>query len=404
LTVLRLQTNRRLSRSRTGKVAGTVLVNLGVFVLLFVLAEGLLSAVLLSSDVLGEDIVPERAHTRYDPELGWAPIPNIHLQDMYGPGVSLRTNSQGFRGTHDHNEAVPPGKRRIICSGDSVTFGYGVDDGNAWCRLLATIDPRLETINMGLPGYGVDQAYLWYKRDAGRFQHHVHLFAPITDNFRRMQSSKWLGYGRPFLVVEGGRLEVTNVPVPSDSYRLPWWTEVRRHLWSLRSAEALRRVRRLAQDFSNRGDAEGTMAARLDARADKDAANKDAPLVVSKILQDLKALNEARGSVLVVMHLPTLSDRGPDTAFWTGVLKAECDALGIPFLNLSAEFDRMPDHEIGRLFLPDLGHFTREGNEYVARLIHQRLARIPAVSRMLDAAGPRHGGNGRHASIPLAFE
>lgn len=399
--MLRFQVHRTQSRTRTAGIARTVLINIAVLILLFVLAEGFLSAALLSSDLLGQDAPLERVHTRYDPELGWAAIPNLDLPDMYGPGGFLRTNSQGFRGNYDYTETVPAGKRRVICSGDSVTFGYGVDDEHAWCRLLETMDPRLETINMALPGYGVDQAFLWYKRDAARFQHQVHLFAPITDDFRRMQSTKFVGYGRPFLVVEDDGLAVTNVPVPAHSFQLPWWTEIRKHLWSLRSAEAVRRLRR---SFSEGGEAGPAVPANR--HANKLAADREAAIVASKLLQDLKALNEARGSILVVVYLPTLSDRGPDTAFWTRVVEAECETLGIPFVNLVTEFDRMPDDEAAQLYLlPDLGHFNRDGNAYVARLVYQRLTRLPEVSRVLFATdGPRSGTAGPHALNPVPVE
>lgn len=386
MAVLQFHAQPRASRTRTTRVVRTLLINIIVLVLLFVLGEGFLSVVLLSSDMLGEHVTLERVHTRYDPELGWAAIPNLDLPSMYGPGGFLRTNSQGFRGADDYTEAVPPGKRRVICSGDSVTFGYGVDDEHTWCRMLETIDPRLETINMGLSGYGVDQAYLWYKRDAARFQHQVHLFAPITDDFRRMQSSKFLGYGRPLLVVEDGRLVVTNVPVPAGSFQLPWWTEVRRHLWSLRSVQAVRRLKQSLSESSGE-----VMAASLDEQTAKAGPDREAAVVVSKLLQDLKRLNEARGSILVVVYLPSHNDRGPDTVFWTGVVERECEMLGIPFLNLLKDFDRLPRAEAARLYLPgDREHFSRKGNEYVARLIYQKLTGLPQLSEVLVAPDRRH--------------
>lgn len=375
--------------TRTVKVVRTALINIIVLVMLFALGEGFLSVALLASDMLREDVTPERTHTRYDPELGWAPIPNLDLPSMYGPGSYLRTNSQGFRGTYDYTETPPPGKRRVICSGDSVTFGYGVDDEHSWCRLLETVDPRLETINMGLSGYGVDQAYLWYKRAAGRFDHQVHLFAPITDDFRRMQSTRFLNYDRPFLAVEDGRLQVTNVPVPERSFKLPWWNEARRHLWSLRSAQA---VRRLDQSVSESQGAGAVLPASL-GKPGKLAADRQTAGVVSVLLRDLQALNEERGSILVVVYLPTHNDRGLDTAFWIGLLEDECKALGIPFVNLVKDFEQMPDHEAIRLYLPDLGHFNRDGNAYVARRIHQYLAGFPEVSRALFRPDGRQARN-----------
>jgi hypothetical protein len=361
----------------------TVLVNIIVLVLLVVLAEGLFSVLLLSSDLLRNDTRPERLHTRYDPELGWAPIPNLYLPDMYGPGVYLRTNSQGFRGLYNYTEAVPPGRHRVICSGDSVTFGFGVDNKHSWCRLLETIDPHLETINMALPGYGVDQAYLSYKRNAVNFKHQVHLFAPITDDFRRMQqSTKFIGYDRPLLVAEGDRLVATNVP-----FQPPWLNHVRRSLWSLRSVQVARRLKRSLVDG---GEETAVVQTELDQRTRK---------IVSLLLRDLKALNEERGSILVFVYLPTHSDRGPETDYWIGVAEAECERLGIPFINVAERFNRMSDPT--QLYLPDLGHFNRAGNQYVARLIYERLSSFPEVARVLFGQDrPRREALGRPARSP----
>lgn len=127
--------------------------------------------------------------------------------------------------------------------------------------------------------------------------------------------------------------------------------------------------------------------------------------MVSKLLQDLKALNEARGSILVVVYLPTLNNTGRDTEFWTGIMKSERETLGIPFVNLMADFEQMPLDKAARLYLPDLGHFNRKGNEYVAQLVYARLTRLPEVSRVLfDAGGsPRRMGGradpGERASL-----
>jgi len=65
--------------------------------------------------------------------------------------------------------------------------------------VLAELDPQLETINMGLVGYGVDQAYRWYRRDAADVD--VHISAFIMHDFMRMQYDKFIGVARPVVVL-----------------------------------------------------------------------------------------------------------------------------------------------------------------------------------------------------------
>jgi hypothetical protein len=126
--------------------------NIVVFGLILVVVEGFASYMLAVRDIMTAYPLAERRHTKYDPELGWVNEASVHIPDMYGPGIYLRTNSEGFRNNHDFDTAVPNGKYRIVCSGDSFTLGYGVDNDHTWCHRLTALDPRLETVNMGQGG------------------------------------------------------------------------------------------------------------------------------------------------------------------------------------------------------------------------------------------------------------
>src|SRR5262245_61369217 len=180
------------------KGAKILLINVVVLLALFALLEGAASLLFIANQIRRTPAA-EASYSRYDETLGWVSQPNVTRPDMYGPGVYLRTNSEGFRNDRDFARAVPPGKTRIICSGDSFTLGFGVNNDQAWCQRIAAINPQFETVNLGQGGYGFDQAYLLYMRAGRELDHQVHLFAFITDDFKRMQSDQFLGYGKPVL-------------------------------------------------------------------------------------------------------------------------------------------------------------------------------------------------------------
>ena len=176
--------------------------NILIIAVILVVIEGLASYSLFARDMMTKVPLAERRHTQYDPDLGWSNIPDVDIPDMYSAGISLRTNGQGFRNDHDFDKSVPDGYKRVICSGDSFTLGYGVGNDHTWCQRLSALDSRLETVNMGQGGYGVDQAYLWYMRDGRVLEHDIHVFAFITDDLFRMLRSQFSGYGKPVLMVE----------------------------------------------------------------------------------------------------------------------------------------------------------------------------------------------------------
>ena len=81
---------------------------------------------------------------------------------------------------------------------------------------------------MGTGGFGVDQAYLWYKRDGIQLDANVLVFAFIEDDFNRMQLPTFLARNpKPVILLDDkGSLSVHNVPVPTwGSHTKPWLVE-----------------------------------------------------------------------------------------------------------------------------------------------------------------------------------
>ena len=341
-----------------------IFVNVILVLVFAALIEGGVSLFLFTWDAFTNRGMAERLHTQYDPELGWVNLPNVHISDMYGAGRQLTTNSRGFRGRSDVADEVQTGKRRVVCVGDSFTLGYGVDDLDTWCHLLGTLDPELETVNMGQGGYGADQAYLWYKRDTKDVDHHLTVLAFITEGFRRMQEKSIAGYGKPILKLENDKLEVDNVPVPESAFFAPWLTQNIDVIRSLRSVEFLNRIRnRLGSTDSQ------------ELQMDRDSETR---AILRELLVDLEKTSTERGSELILVYLPTPRDYEPNKwRAWADSIEEVASELDIPFINLIEPIRGLDREEMTSLFIQDgvidfpgaHGHLNEKGNRYAAETI-----------------------------------
>ncbi len=336
------------------------------------LIEGTASLLVVARMAVTRSVRPdaERAHTRYDAELGWVNLPSRHLPDFYGPGRDLTTNARGFRGADEVADAVAPGRRRLVCSGDSYTLGFGVGDDETWCHLLATLDPARETVNMGQGGYGIDQAWLWYRRDARDLEHQVHLFAFIADDVWRMGSDEFDGYGKPVLRLERGALQVDNVPVPRRGYYVPWLTQNLDLLRQLRSFALLSEI----------------YVSLTRSEVDLEAPGSPLPLALA-VFDELSRQNRAQHSRLVLVLLPSSADdcRSQPVQDLRAALQRATAARGLAYVDLVSQMCQLPGEVTSSYFLPDVegpvpeigGHLSPDGNRFVAaRLdgwLHQAL-------------------------------
>lgn len=100
-----------------------------------------------------------------DPETIWRLRPSSTLQDRGHGFLDVHTNSLGLRGEEPPGERRP-GEVRVLCLGDSVTFGLGVRDDETYpARLQEALrrSPELAgrpvtVLNAGVPGWSVAQA------------------------------------------------------------------------------------------------------------------------------------------------------------------------------------------------------------------------------------------------------
>jgi len=120
-----------------------------------------------------------------DPLLLWRLKPN--LDHAVWDFTVLSTNAQHFRADYP-TKAKPAGTFRIVCLGDSVTFGYRVpvvwpdkpkDYDPEWLpypMLLekelraANLNRQIEVLDMAVPGYTTHQGLAWLRRDIDYLQ------------------------------------------------------------------------------------------------------------------------------------------------------------------------------------------------------------------------------------------
>ena len=152
----------------------------------------------------------------FDAELGWTVAPNRR---------SARENSNaiGARGLREYAPARPAGALRIVSYGDSFTYGAEVADEHTWQAQLERREPAVEAINLGVGGYGTDQALLRFRRH-GRLDADVVAIGILLENIgRNVNRYRPLWYPRAsaastkprFRLAGDGRLVLVPAPVAS---------------------------------------------------------------------------------------------------------------------------------------------------------------------------------------------
>lgn len=87
-----------------------------------------------------------------NPKLGF----ELRPDSVVASEVEYRINGEGHRGASAgaRREGVP----RLAVFGDSIVFGYWVAESDAFpAQLEALLGPRMEVLNLGVPGYNLDQ-------------------------------------------------------------------------------------------------------------------------------------------------------------------------------------------------------------------------------------------------------
>ena len=349
------------------------LYNVIAVLFIFLIVECLCSTGLFIYNNYKNKGLAEKRHTEYDELLGWINMPNIYIRDMYGPGMYLKTNEQRFRNNNNFSLHPPPNKIRVICSGDSFTFGLGVDNDNTWCQHLDSINGKLETINMGQGGYGIDQAYLWYKRDGQKLNPDILILSFITSDFNRMKSDKFFGFDKPILKLENGVLVTQNVPI-----RKPFsvWLNHKRLIIANLSS-----IRILNELFYK------TLWRRVSPN------DKQIKELVLRIFQDLTKINQNKNIITVFVYLPMKNDyKDNDSDPWRQFLHAELAKHNLLFIDLVDEFRKLPPQYIDHLFIKEglinysytIGHYSNEGNLFIAKILYNKLIGIPKILHRLQ--------------------
>ena len=118
------------------------------------------------------------APLREDPDFLWRNQPLAKRKQFINPQPfgteaewTIENNSSGFRGPEVRSDPSAKDAYRILCIGDSVTFGFNADQGDSYPAQLDRIlrakwpDKDIEIINAGVPGWTWLQGVRFLERE-----------------------------------------------------------------------------------------------------------------------------------------------------------------------------------------------------------------------------------------------
>lgn len=272
--------------------------------------------------------------------------------------------------------SVPAKHRRIAIVGDSFTFGLEVRYEETWGHQLeVALGPEYQVLNFGVDGYGVDQAYLRYRRDVLSWHPDTVILGVINDDFKRtmgvygfLSFPEWvIPFPKPRFVIRGHALETLNVPLakPADLFAkgsirdLPFIE----YDWSFQQLEWERRfyhhaysVRLLLSRYPRRPTPGRTVS---------DEAMK---AVNGGLLRSFVKAAREQGSTPIVVFFPSMEDLMPESRGRMGIAAEVLRAEGIPYLDMT---DCVSDVNPAERFA--ILHYSRIANVAVARCLRDSI-------------------------------
>jgi len=289
-------------------------------------------------------------HT-YDAELGW--VPKEGQVDGWGTTVAILED--GIR-SNGRGEVWDGTDEPILAVGDSYTFGDKVSDSETWPAQLEKLSGK-SVINGGVDGYGVDQIFLRTRRFLSRYRFSAVIFSFIPDDIRRSQMSVMFATAKPFFDFNDGRLTLENVPVPPTFFP----DQEGKLLIAVEHSRLAHAVmKRLFPEWW------------LRAPSERQVQDREKGIEVAcGVLHELEGLTKLRGSELIVLAQRTEVEPPSEATATKSVLGCVTDPA-TRVLDLQPALSELKAEDPSRyhqLYVPNDGHMTAEGNQFVAREI-----------------------------------
>lgn len=303
----------------------------------------------------------------------------------FGPlNIPVKVSAQGFR-DQEHSIEKRGDAIRVLALGDSFLFGWGVSQEEAFLKRLEELLERatgksIETINSGVPGWGLNQYYLYLKTVGIHYAPDVIILAYFADDLpgeirEAIPPSEQFRSG---LQYKGGvlhRLRLFNF-TKSLSDRIRDKNRVNRteYLYNLdaRRAVWLKREELLLSE-SVRG--KGNLYENL----------------LSEYLERVQRIAQSHAAVLFVMYIPDIAQLyHPEIQYVNKVLADHTTRRGIPFIDMTPVFER--DQSLGAYYLhPKDAHTNAAGHLEMAKALKNLICRPPGV-RGITCDGMRTNG------------
>ncbi len=330
----------------------------------------------------------------YSPILGWKLIAGV--DDIGGHGW------RGASVSHQKSDR----HCRIVCVGDSTTFGYLCSWEEAWPHQLEIAlnqdadwvrdNGTTEVLNLGVSGYGPDQSLLALKEFGLAYSPDIVIFHLCLNDFADVTGDRSVTPGgftryKPFYVLKEGHLVLARdrVPLPRDPegnaydpanpersargsrvFRSALWHVVRKQAQNLLTGAWRKREADVShpQYWPIHDSFRATYATTR-------------PLVWAMIKEMSRAANEAGAVFLVTLSPANMKfvNRPEDAPPWrvaTFLREYESDAraAGVPALDCVQEYFAAGGNE--RFLIQEDGyHLNPKGNAFVARATASWLAK-----------------------------
>jgi lysophospholipase L1-like esterase len=290
---------------------------------------------------------------------GWIGRPQA-VAAMGGGRVTL--NRLGFRG----RELVAPNPRdrtRVVVLGDSIAFGFGVSDGQAFPEVLDARDNGIEAGNFAVQGYGPGQELLVLQRDGLRVDPDVVVLAVcLRNDFADAVLPVALYNGitpRPYFRLVGKQL-VLEDPVPrSLAARVVGWLSDYSQLYNRASVLLTARPQPPEESWRRR---------KQEALRDEDYVLR---LSVALVMEMNRVCRE-RGISFLVASFPNGVDFAREPPLH-GRFHESLSRAAIRVVDLRVSFNAL-GVKPADVTLDDTGHLSPRGHALVAEVLEREIA------------------------------